>query len=59
MAEKKAKVIPVETADLAPVRVKIVDKVAKCGNCNMSLVDIVTNRKCRFCWYCGKPILWK
>lgn len=59
MAEKKAKVVPVETADQKPVRKEIQNGAAVCGYCKMPLVDFSGRIKCRFCWYCGKPVNWR
>lgn len=67
MAEKKAKVVNIpgspanviETADQAPIRRVILDGAAVCGSCGKPLVDFSGRIKCRFCWYCGKPVLWR
>lgn len=67
MAEKKTNVkhvpgmpaIVIETADQEPVRKKIVDGAAVCGNCGKPLVDFSGRVKCRYCWFCGKPVLWR
>ena len=67
MAEKKAKVvnipgspaIVIETADQAPVRRALVNGVAVCGKCGVRLVDFDGVHKCKFCWNCGKPVLWR
>ena len=57
--EKKAK--PVETADvpLQVLRVIGPDGYARCGHCGVRLVNVEERIKCRFCWYCGKPVKWK
>ena len=65
MTEKKTKVLPVETADvkLGVRRVVKPDgsgiNTAFCGNCGSRLVNVEERVKCRFCWYCGVPIIWK
>jgi len=59
MAEKKAKVTQVETADQQLVRRVIKKGEAICGNCKMPLIDFSHRYKCRFCWYCGKPVNWR
>ena len=59
MTEKKKKVEIVETADQEPVRKKIVDGAAVCGNCGKPLVDFSGRVKCRYCWFCGKPVIWR
>ena len=82
MAEKKAKTIPVETADqkLAEAKAREIavetavnlpgvkrvlkpdhlgNMYAACGNCGCRLVNVEERVKCRFCWYCGVPIIWK
>ena len=59
MTEKKKKVEIVETADQKKVRRVIVGGVAVCGNCGSRLVDFNGTVKCRFCWYCGKHVLWR
>ena len=64
MAEKKGnnpvfKAHQVEVPENQMVRRKIVDGVARCGNCGCRLVNVEARIKCRFCWYCGKAILWK
>jgi predicted amidophosphoribosyltransferase len=41
------------------VRRKIVDGVAICGNCGVRLVNVEERIRCKFCWNCGKPILWR
>ena len=55
----------VETADL-PLAVRRVLKpdaygnnYAACGNCGARLVNVEERIKCRFCWCCGRPIIWK
>ena len=65
MAEKKTKVIQVETADL-PLAVRRViktyesgERYAACGNCGVKLVNIEERVKCKFCWNCGRPVIWK
>ena len=64
MADKK-KVLQVETADL-PLAVRRVikqdacgDNYTACGNCGCRLVNVEERVKCRYCWYCGRPIIWK
>jgi len=59
MAEKKSKVEIVETADQQLVRRQIVNGVAVCGHCGKRLVDFDGRVKCRYCWFCGKPVLWR
>lgn len=65
MTEKKARVLPVETADvkLGVQRLIKVDgsgvKYAACGKCGSRLVNVEERVKCRFCWYCGTPVVWK
>lgn len=57
--EKKSKVEIVETADQQLVRRQIKEGVAVCGHCGKRLVNFDGTVKCRFCWFCGKPVLWK
>ena len=65
MAEKKAKIFKAEPAtvevadDHLLVRRKIVNGVAICGNCGVRLVNVEERIRCKFCWNCGKPILWR
>lgn len=65
MTEKKMKVLPVETADvkLGVRRVLKPDawgnKYAACGNCGCRIVNVEERVKCKFCWNCGVPIIWK
>ena len=65
MAEKKKKVVEVETAEQKlvpsmPVLRKIgEDGYARCGSCGCRLVNVEERVKCRFCWYCGAPVRWK
>jgi len=62
MAEKKKpdyKLFPVEVPENQMVRRKIVNGAAVCGNCGCRLVNVEERIRCRFCWYCGKAILWK
>ena len=66
MTEKKTKLTDVETADqkLAVRRVLKQDACgvgmyAVCGNCGARLVNVEERIKCRYCWYCGRPIIWK
>ena len=67
MAEKK-KAIPmtkVETADqkLAVRRILKPDaygvNYAACGNCGCRLVNVEERVRCKYCWNCGVPIIWK
>ena len=67
MADKKrpAQLTEAETADqrLAVRRVLKQDAsgamYAACGNCGCRLVNVEERIKCRFCWYCGRPVIWK
>ena len=66
MTEKKTKLTAVETADqkLAVRRVLKpeadgIGRYAVCGNCGARLVNVEERIKCRYCWYCGRPIIWK
>ena len=65
MTEKKTKVLPVETADvkLGVKRVLRPDAsgsmCAVCGKCGCRLVNVEERVKCKFCWNCGVPIIWK
>ena len=57
--EKKNKVEIVETADQQLVKRVIKEGVAVCGHCGKRLVNFEGTVKCRFCWFCGKPVLWR
>jgi len=65
MTDKKLKDFHVETADL-PLAVRRVlkqdaygNKYAACGNCGARLVNVEERIRCRFCWCCGRPVIWK
>jgi len=32
---------------------------AACGNCGVRLVNVEERIKCKFCWNCGKRVIWK
>ena len=32
---------------------------AACGNCGCRLVNVEERVKCRYCWNCGRKVLWK
>lgn len=59
--ETREKPVAVETADvpLQVMRVIGPDGYARCGHCGVRLVNVEERIKCRFCWYCGKPVKWK
>ena len=59
MTEKKSKIQVVETADQQLVKRVIKEGVARCGNCGVRLVNVEERIKCKFCWNCGKPVLWR
>ena len=35
------------------------DGYARCGHCGVRLVNVEERVKCKYCWYCGKKVLWK
>ena len=67
MAEKKRaiSITEVETADqkLAVRRILKPDaygvNYAACGNCGCRLVNVEERVRCKYCWNCGVPIIWK
>ena len=72
MAEKKARMTAVEipevpaaaeTADEIGVKRKIMldaygGRYAACGNCGCRLVNVEERVRCRYCWCCGKRVIW-
>ena len=53
--------VPVETADqdMGVRRVIRADGYACCGHCGSPLVNVMERVKCRYCWFCGRKVLWK
>lgn len=60
-AEKKPRLEKVETADIPLQVMRVIgpDGYARCGHCGVRLVNVEERIKCRYCWYCGKPVKWK
>ena len=34
-------------------------QVAACGKCGARLVNVEERIKCKFCWNCGTPVIWR